>query len=141
MRDTELKRLDKMIRRNGGDQQQKLIETKVRNTLDGLRKLGYNLKAFITIHAALAVERRILVPNYRAVAGRIADLWAQLKVPPTSRMKFKLNASDEEVDEFLLEKLEKELTRLEDVSALLSPLFAEQQVQEVGRCKLNAVDP
>ena len=130
LRDTELKRLDKLIRRNGKDQPKMLIETKVRNTLDALRKLQYNLRAFNALYAALAEERKMLVPHYRAVAARISDLWAELKVPPTSRMQFKLNALDEEVDEFLLDKLEKELARLEDVSALLSPLFAEQRLQE-----------
>ena len=94
LRDTELKRLEKLIRRNDADQPQMLVESKVRNTLDGLRKLQYNLRAFTAIHASLAEERMKLVPHYRTVAARISDLWAELKVPPTSRMKFKLNASD-----------------------------------------------
>jgi len=44
-------------------------------------------------------------------------------VPRASRRNFKLTAADDEVDEFLLEKLEKELFRLEDVHALLSPML------------------
>lgn len=135
-RDTELMRLDKLLRRDIGndDESQRstssAIGTKARSTLDALRELGYGLTAFTAIRTALAEERKMLVPHYRSTAARVSELWAHLKVPPSSRMKFRLTALDTEVDEFLLEKLDTELARLEDVSALLLPLFAEQHTQE-----------
>ena len=131
MRDLEISRLSALYRKNHqDDEQQTLVEENLRNSIDKLRRLGYGQKGFEAIYAALAVERKKLVPHYRAIAGRIADLWRELKVPPTSRMHFKLNATDDEVDELLIDKLEKELARLEDVNALLSPLVAKQRIED-----------